>query len=412
MYPIKLAIISDLHVGRSARSIDLCPHENSKAVETGFRDKFLSFLKKNSITADYIIIPGDITDEADPNEFELASSFIYDIADKLGVISNNIVFVPGNHDVNWPVLKINPNDKTGVYNGLRYLPLLNENLLFSKALNNASCNLTNLPYISIWEYENAVIVGLNSSWNDDPAISIHHGIVAPESIEELKNKLERIDLSLPRLKIFVVHHHPVPYSDPLPSMPDFSIMTNAPNLLKLLQTNQFDFLIHGHKHAPHFDSLSISCGFPIGILAAGSFSSILDTRWSGCVNNQFHIIEVDGRDSTNKSTFGKVCSWSYTNASSWTCSQYHNGIHPRIPFGTYVQPNILAVHLQSIISEGFLDKNYITWSEVTNKFADYSFIPHDIIIQVLDKLSTIIGYKRHGVPPDEIILLKLGAYDE
>jgi 3',5'-cyclic AMP phosphodiesterase CpdA len=412
MEPISIAVISDLHVGKSARSKDLCPHEESKAIESDFRSNFIAFLERASIAADYILIPGDITDGADPDEFKLASDFITDIARKLNVEDEKIIFVPGNHDVNWPLLKINPKDQSGVYYRLRYAPLVNEDAVFHKIIQNCKQKLLDTPYIGVWEFTDLLVVGINSSWHDDPSIAIHHGIVSNETIDELRKILEGLDLEQQRLKVFLVHHHPIPYSDPLPSLPDFSIMTNAPALLQLLQSHQFDLLVHGHKHVPNLITYSVNSSFPILILASGSLSSVLDTRWSGCVNNQFHIVKIDGRDTSDKTTFGNVESWSYTTASGWTKSKEHNGISHVIPFGTYVHPNVLSEQLREIIQKAFKAHQYIRWSDVTKDNQTYQFLPPSLLIDVLDKLAVSVGFKRHGAPPDEIILLKDGAYHE
>lgn len=412
MFPVKLAVISDLHIGKSARSKDLCPHTDSKAIDSDFKSKFTEFLGKNLITADYLVIPGDITDNADPNEFELASSFISDIAAKLKVPSDKIIIVPGNHDVNWALLQVNPSDKSGFYYGLRYAPLASADHIFDEILNRGSHNLLDSPHITIWEYGSAIIVGLNSSWHDNPDVSVHHGLVSNETITELEQVLNSLDLESPRLKIFVLHHHPVAYSDPIAHVPEFSMMTNSPNLLKLLQSKHFDLCIHGHKHVPHFESHSLSSGFPLAILAAGSLSAMLDTRWSGCVNNQFHLIHIKGRDSESKSAYGQVESWTYTSASDWTKSKSHNGIRHLVPFGTYLNPNILSKELELKISSSLATKTFVTWSDITKLNPNYCFLPPDLVINVLDKIKNNVGFDRHGTPPDEIVMTKHGAYDE
>jgi len=135
MNPLKLAIISDLHVGLAARSQDLCPEPsvterkarakyNAKA-ETAYREKFVRFVTDPTrpITADYLILPGDVTHLAQPREVQIASDFILQAADALKVSHDRIIFVPGNHDVDWSVF--DPTDLTGVRWEQRYLALGN-----------------------------------------------------------------------------------------------------------------------------------------------------------------------------------------------------------------------------------------------------------------------------------------------
>ena len=68
---MKLAVISDLHVGLAARAKDLCPEPpavprkdfltyNSKT-DNDYRSRFVRFVQDQHLTADYLILPGDIT---------------------------------------------------------------------------------------------------------------------------------------------------------------------------------------------------------------------------------------------------------------------------------------------------------------------------------------------------------------
>ena len=98
---LNIAVISDLHIGDSARAKELCPTGNNGAAEDEFRRKFMEFSQIQNVPADYLIIPGDISDRAKPDEFLLASEIITEVAATLQVPIEKILFVPGNHDVDW-----------------------------------------------------------------------------------------------------------------------------------------------------------------------------------------------------------------------------------------------------------------------------------------------------------------------
>ena len=95
METIKLAIISDIHVGLDARGKDLCPEppdtprkDRSKynlKIDDTYRQKFVEFVQRERITADYLVLPGDLTNQAKPQEVQLASEFILQAADALSV---------------------------------------------------------------------------------------------------------------------------------------------------------------------------------------------------------------------------------------------------------------------------------------------------------------------------------------
>jgi len=81
------------------------------------------------------------------------------------------------------------------------------------------------------------------------------------SLDWLDNELGKMLQHEPsQLRLFVVHHHPIQYSEPYPDIPafvDFSILSNAGNLHALLRKHNFDILIHGHRHVPKFESHTI-----------------------------------------------------------------------------------------------------------------------------------------------------------
>src|SRR3989442_2742379 len=183
-------------------------------------------------------------------------------------------------------------------------------------------------------------------------------------------------------------------------------MTNAGNLLALLRKYQFDFVFHGHKHKPNFETHIVSSSFPLAILCAGSFSVQLDTRWSGHVNNQFHLIRVEGRDAGIGAIYGRVESWTSLCDKGWQPSTGHNGIRHVELFGAYLQPAELGKTLRPIIESKFSEKQWLEWSDVIREVPQLKYLPADRVIQVIDSLSTDIGFRRRGEPPDDIILTK------
>ncbi|HEX5735704.1 MAG TPA: metallophosphoesterase [Blastocatellia bacterium] len=401
---ITIAIMSDLHIGRNARSKDLCPTDDSKAIETGYKEKFLNFLHREKIHADYLAITGDISDRAQPDEFQLASEFIKETGERLQLQPDQILFVPGNHDVDWSELSIP--DTTGFRRTQRYAPLRNPAWVFDQIMRSGQKHLLDPPHFSSWEFNDLIAVGYNSAWHDDPAIVVHHGLIADDHLRELAQYLAGLDLLPSRLRIFLVHHHPIQYSDPIPDEPDFSAMTNADKLLGLLQKYQFDLIVHGHKHTPNFRTYSTNSAFPLAILGSGSFSALLDTRWSGFVNNQFHLIKVGGRDPNNQSIFGLLENWTYLCGRGWLPSELNNGIRHKLPFGTYMQPNELKKLLRPVLKRRFKKKDYVKLSDLISAAPHMKYLPPERMTEILDSLSIEIGFQRHGEPPDEVVLLR------
>jgi UDP-2,3-diacylglucosamine pyrophosphatase LpxH len=406
MNRLRLAVISDLHVGHGARAKDLCPHPDADLREEGFTDSFVTFLKREKIRADYMLLPGDVSHRAQPDELSLASDVLLRIAQALGVSRSRILFVPGNHDVDWSVMTLPGSAATDFRRSQRFAALANKQWLFGKLAHRSALRLLEKPYLALWEFPNLLVAGCNSSWHDDPAVSTHHGLISTDDLQALDERLAELDLPPERVKVFLVHHHPVQYSDPIAEEPDFSVMVNAENLLTLLHRRHFDLLIHGHKHAPRFRTHISNAGFPLAILGAGSFSAQLDTRWSGYVNNQFHMVELDGRDGASGYVFGAVKSWTFLCGRGWIESQKNNGIRHVLPFGTYLLPNELAASVRPIIVELMQTKAYVEWKEVVQRCPRLEHLPPERIIETLDALAREVGFRRHGDPPDDIILLK------
>lgn len=261
----------------------------------------------------------------------------------------------------------------------------------------------------MWNFDDLLVVGYNSSWDDDPVRAVHHGVIGDEDLARLEVTLSKTDLSASRLRLFLVHHHPIQYSDPVTGQADFSIMVNAESLLALLQRHNFDLVIHGHKHKPNFGTHIISGSSPLVILCSGSFSAMLDTRWSGHVNNQFHLIRLEGRDAEVQNIFGRVESWTYLCGAGWIPSKPHNGIRHVEPFGTYLQPEELRRVLRPVLREELDRSEYVEWSGIVSKLPRLRYIAPDRARQILDGLAAELGCVCRGETLEDLILLRAGG---
>jgi len=403
--PITLAVVSDLHIGSKARSRDLCPRE-SEATESDFRHKFKAFIKGSKVKADFLIVAGDISSIAAPDEFKLCSEIVLEIANTLSVQNNNILFVPGNHDVNWSVLQIDPADQSKFWASQRYAPLAHSDWMFSKLLTSQQGNGLTAPYYWIRNFKTVLSAGYNSAWRDNPDEHVHHGLVSQDHLEQLDKDLAKHKKSNSQLRLFMVHHHPLQYSDPIPDEPDFSAMTNAENLLSLLRKHNFDVLIHGHKHVPRFKIHGLESGFPLAILGAGSFSATLDTRWSGLVSNQFHLLRIEGRVKEEGYIRGVLKNWTYLSGRGWVPSEGHSGIVHRLAFGAYIASNKLKSSLKNEIAKAFAHSDFVDWNTLAKKLPYLEYLPFDQLTDALDELSGQLYFQRRGTTPDELLVLR------
>ncbi len=402
--PLRLAVASDLHVGTGARAKDLSPSPSTHQIESNYRSTFIKFLRENTIRADYLLCPGDVSNKAQPDEFVLASEFLLEIAEALGVAEERIAFVPGNHDVNWTSFSQYPDDKTGLGAAQRYVPLTRTSQVLSRCISKSSTSLVDEPYLGFWEDEHAVLFAHNSSWNDNPDTKPHHGSISTKSLEELDRLLSARPPANGQLRVFLVHHHPVQYSDPAPDSPDFSLMVNSDALLKMLGRHEIDLLVHGHKHKPHFNTYATTPYPPLAILGSGSLSALISTRWSGIVANQFHVIAVDGRTRSGR-ICGTVESWSYLFSNGWQKSRIHHGIEHRRPFGKHDTISELRSLVSPIINARRGPKAYCSWHEIVAECSDLKYLPAETILQVLRDIEKHFDFRTHGDTPEDIVLL-------
>lgn len=407
MKKLKLAVISDIHAGEGARAKDLCP-ANAPGRDTKpddkYMEKFLGFLKTKNLKADYLILPGDVTHRAKPDEVKIASEFIGEVCTALDVKLENVVFVPGNHDVDWSVF--DPTDTTGVRRAQRYVPIRSELFRFNAIAARGKGSLFDTPHFTIWSDGDVLVVGYNSSHHDEPK-KLHHGLVAATHIEEMRQALSKLPFDEEHLRLFLVHHHPLQYDDPTPESPDSSIMVNAEQLQAFLREFRFDFLVHGHRHLPRFTTHSLNGSPEVAILCSGSFSVEIDTRWTGTISNQFHLIAVEGRDLEEHLIMGRVESWSYNYVRGWVESDAaHDGIPHVEPFGTYIRPEKLKLLLRPVLEARFAKEEYVEWVSVLDKEPRLRHLRPEVVLRVLAELAPLVGFRRHHDLPEKMVLLK------
>lgn len=403
MQSTKLAIISDLHVGK-ARANDLNPNGTESYADDHFLRTFVEFVQKESLTADYLLIPGDMSNTGNPKELKLASSIIEQCAEALSITFDNIFFVPGNHDVNWNISGLDDEDGDE-YHELRYEPLKNKRLLFHKLLQSCQYEFYDSPYFSYKENDDVFVLAYNSTWDDGPKKRPHYGMISKDHIKKMDSMLSELNLAEKNVKLFMVHHHPINYSSPNDHI-DFSSMQNAEDLLDLLHRHEFDILIHGHKHYPRLKSTNFG-GYkkPIIILGSGSFCAKLFEGWNGYINNQFHIIDIEGRHKSS-SIFGRVRSWTYLSRQWRKSTKAHHGIEHLKPFGGSNDSD-MEDRLVKIISTAFTDNGYLKWSSIIDKDSSiFQYITTERRNQLLNKVEKKIKFDRHITEGDEIILLK------
>ena len=400
---IRIAVVSDLHIGKKTIAMDLCPHELSPEQRVGLTPNFLELFRQHVSSAefaaegpiDFLCVTGDISDKADPAEFELASAVISEIADSLKVGQENIYYVPGNHDVHWPIMNLTPSH---FWNQYRYDPLLQPGLIFHTQIESAQTgSYHESPHFVAWVANNRLIIGINSSAYDSPIPEHgkHHGLILQSTIDELGIFLDKLPIDSDQLRICLLHHHPIIYSDPRPNEPDFSAATNSEHLFQLLSKFRFDVVIHGHKHVPHVSHHTISNGHPITILGAGSLSARLDSQWVGAAQNQFHVISIEGRSPTTHGVFGYVSTWDFISG-TWRNSHSRNGLFATEGFGSLSTPQELTAVISGYVDSEISANKMCAWETLETYHPALAHVNTKIAFETFDEVGKAKGLLRFG----------------
>ena len=106
---MRIALISDIHFGRSAvnnefsfrgESLELAETKNAKPLFAGM----VEILKP--ARPDFLFVAGDLTSSGNPLEFKYCHEKIAELAKSIGVGADNIIFCIGNHDLDWRISDI------------------------------------------------------------------------------------------------------------------------------------------------------------------------------------------------------------------------------------------------------------------------------------------------------------------
>ncbi|WP_309896407.1 metallophosphoesterase [Archangium sp.] len=91
--PLRILHLSDLHIGAGDDPLSLLQPLTADLED---RNEGLGIER-----LDYLVISGDITHRASPQEFEKARQFVSALIEQFGLTAERCILVPGNHDLDW-----------------------------------------------------------------------------------------------------------------------------------------------------------------------------------------------------------------------------------------------------------------------------------------------------------------------
>lgn len=208
-----------------------------------YLDKFIEIIK-STYDEDYdfsILVTGDITDEAQDEEFSKATEIINRLKSELNVNNDNLLIVPGDHDVNWRDCE----------NAFESDDRQKKSYLYKEKYNRFS-NFYKEIYETDFDYEkvilkeiiieNIVFIGMNSNYKID--FCGGNGFIKKKQlIEELSQIKEKYN---GYSKIAVFHHNITPfYQNNTNGQWD---KDNRIEVLEVLKSFQFKVVMFGNEH--------------------------------------------------------------------------------------------------------------------------------------------------------------------
>ena len=233
-----LVHLSDLHFGRTDRDVvaAIVPHVHS-------------------LTPDVVVVSGDLTQRAKPDEFRQARAF-------LDTLPRPQIVVPGNHDV----------------------PLYNVFQRFAQPLHKY-CRFITDDLTPFYSDSEIVVAGINTA----RSLTFKDGRVNEKQMQALHARFVPLDGSL--MKIVVTHH---PFDLPEGNDSD-RVVGRAEKAMEVFRHSGADILLSGHLHVSHTGHSAGRYkldGYAALIIQAGTATS---TRGRG-ETNSFNQLVIDGDD--------------------------------------------------------------------------------------------------------------------
>ncbi|BAY12348.1 metallophosphoesterase family protein [Calothrix sp. NIES-2098] len=263
-------------------------------------------------TLDALILSGDIAKKSNLEEYCGAKQFLNDLCQEFQLQPQQIVIVPGNHDLNWRLAEqaytlqrrkeyTGPLDENHIIDKGEYIEVLDLEKYKQRFANFSQFyqDIKGEPYPLAYEEQailhhfpeqNLLIVGLNSAWQLD-----HHyrnrASIHPRAISNALKQIRQNPAYRNLLKIGVWHH---PVNSP------FEDRIKDAGFMERLAQSGFRFALHGHIHKAEnsFYRYDVSTsGRKLDIVCAGTFGAPIG-EWVPGYPLQYNLLKLEGNKLT------------------------------------------------------------------------------------------------------------------
>lgn len=288
--------LSDLHFG-------------SEADATNWYSQLVDDLHNDLICTrlDGVILSGDITNTASAEEFGAAATFVSKLAQEFGLGPEQLVLVPGNHDLNWQAAKgaykMHWRDEykdrklvDGTYIADDDLIAVRDEEEYKKRFANFSAffeRVKGRPYPLDYEQQYSIehfpslgllVLGLNSAWELDHRYTSRasiHPLAVTNALDELRRNPDYVGA----VRAVVWHH-------PLHSEAEDRI--KSADFMERLAVSNFRLALHGHIHKAEAGLYVYDHGGKarrLEVIAAGTFGAPV-REWVPGYPLQYNLLKL------------------------------------------------------------------------------------------------------------------------
>lgn len=357
MEELVIAVVSDLHCkhsqseGPNEKATYLYSDLPKRPINKNPVEALKTMIARESLKTEILLCPGDISDKADTQGLISGWDYLGEIKKQLS--AKVLIATTGNHDVNSRKLK----DKTpfeALKDSINNYPVDD---------NDAMCKAFWAEGFCLYTVNNYAILVYNSSQYHTDKDEAGKSEIKAATIEKIEKVISEIPENI-AFKVALCHHHPISHSNI--TYRDGDVIEKGDKFLEILSKNNFQIIIHGHKHEPKLryeNKLPVFC--------SGSFSSLMNLADTGA-RNLFHTIHL-----TPNQQKGIIKSWEYSPYNGWQLK--NDTFFPCLTgFGNLTDIDLLAKSCADwFIKRG---KELDHYKNLVDQFPDIQFlIPEDQI---------------------------------
>ena len=279
-----IVFISDIHYCEDITKSQFRENDDNEYYQK-WENCIADIEKNKKVKVKYLVISGDLVENAKRRQYKTLIGILNKFCDKFGIKKENILVIPGNHDINRSELETYC-DKNDIDDSRAYecndIKLQNYINFYKEFKKKEDFNVENaiLDSIIIQE-EGVLIIGLNSLVKESYLESDHVGHVDVTKLgKELEAYLEEWK------SIFVVSHHS--FTDTRDR--ELATIQNVESLKDALGLKGINTFIYGHHHISESKKDVIgNQEDTLRYIEIGSIGKILSNNNGESYNNRFTL---------------------------------------------------------------------------------------------------------------------------